>query len=1267
MADTITVTYKVNDDGSLEKITKKANDAASATDKATSASSRYNKQQKGVGGLTSNSTKAFSKMTTGITGGLVPAYAALAANIFAITAAFGFFKRAADVKLLEEGQLSFAASTGFALQTVTTGLREASGGMLGFREAAEAAAIGVAKGFSPEQLEKLAVGARKVSQALGRGFEDSFDRLIRGASKAEPELLDELGITLKLADATEKYGQKIGKNAKELTAFERSQAVLLETQRQLDVQFGAMEGKVNPFVKLAKTFEDIVKTGTQFLLPIFQGLANILSSSAMAAVAVFGALGLSIAKMMFPLDGIKEKFKEWSDGQDEAMAHALNDQMDYRASLKKTQDALEAANAKSVKGSAKALGPSKSKLITKAQEGTLTDPKQIGQLKAHLKKAEAEFRATGEVKKGIFKGADEAVMRSLRNSLNQMGANHTTFIQKRKMQLKSLALSAKVQFTKMKVAGLSMTRAIGRGFMKMSGVMNTAMKAAGIIGIFMMIWELGQQIMNSPMDIVMAILKGVDVVVKGAMKAIGGIIDGISNTANAFFNIFIDGLNLIIAALPDKMKEKLGITEITRLKTDSTEAADAMLLLSKSFSVADSFKASSWGAALQGFQDQRQAAKKLADSYDELKDSIQETGEEIRNIAESRIEFFKNRVKSLDLALSEGTITNKEYAASIKALNVAQEQQGATTLSTVKAGSKLRAVMAIEDEDKRKVAIKLLRLEFKKLAEIVPSAAHALQNLNQDELDALEFSASQAHAGLAALKDGLRNMRGAVASGDLATAEQLLRSLGATAGATSDHFKTLYGDDSVAAEAAMNSYKESFAFANTTATEFLKTITKLRQEQEALAVSQARGAMIGGEMGKRFQLENNITAARLAREQAEAELKTKKTATGDSPDELKLQQKIKLLGINEELAAQAKTESMMGGGMAAAQRTIALMGEGPQAALGPMMEQLEKLGPEGELISSVVNGAFAIQDAFSNAFETLNDKTSTMGERVQAGLAVAATAVHQIGSMMEASSKAKIAGIDAEIAAEKKRDGQSKASLAKIAALEKKKDSAAKKSFETNKKLQMASVVIATAAAAAAAWAPPPLGAGPLFGGWLSAFIVALGAAQLAIISGTSYQGGGSGAGGAAAASGPSSISIGSRGNQVDIASGRGNAAGELGYLRGERGSGSSARNFRPAFAGARHRAGGGYVVGEQGPELFMPEVPGQIIPSGQGAGGQTNVSFTINAIDTTGMEEALVSQRGNIIGMIRESANEYGTNFLEEIDTEVYTDTTEGTVYGRA
>ena len=93
-----------------------------------------------------------------------------------------------------------------------------------------------------------------------------------------------------------------------------------------------------------------------------------------------------------------------------------------------------------------------------------------------------------------------------------------------------------------------------------------------------------------------------------------------------------------------------------------------------------------------------------------------------------------------------------------------------------------------------------------------------------------------------------------------------------------------------------------------------------------------------------------------------------------------------------------------------------------------------------------------------------------------------------------------------------------------------------------------------------------------------------------------------------------------------------------------------------------------GYVVGEQGPELFVPSVPGQVVPNDEmAAGAAGTVNFTINAIDATGVEEVLVGQRGNIIGMIRESANEYGTNFLEEVETEAYTDTTEGTVYGRA
>jgi hypothetical protein len=93
--------------------------------------------------------------------------------------------------------------------------------------------------------------------------------------------------------------------------------------------------------------------------------------------------------------------------------------------------------------------------------------------------------------------------------------------------------------------------------------------------------------------------------------------------------------------------------------------------------------------------------------------------------------------------------------------------------------------------------------------------------------------------------------------------------------------------------------------------------------------------------------------------------------------------------------------------------------------------------------------------------------------------------------------------------------------------------------------------------------------------------------------------------------------------------------------------------NFKPtsAFSGYKHRAGGGYIVGEQGPEVFMPETAGEIIPSGQSTGGNTNVNFSINAVDAAGVEDLLMTQRGNIIGMIRESANAHGEMFLEGVD----------------
>ena len=227
------VYYYVDDGGTLRKMDGEARRAAKGMGTLGTSAHTADRRLKGAAQASANGSKNFSKMAQGITGGLVPAYATLAANVFAISAAFNFLRNAADYKLLLASQEQFAKGTGTALGNLSMQLQSASRSMLSFRAASEAAIIGVAKGFSSSQMNSIAEGALKAATALGRGFDDTFNRLLRGISKAEPELLDELGITLRLETATAKYAATLGKSVKTLSAYERSQAVLNETMGSL--------------------------------------------------------------------------------------------------------------------------------------------------------------------------------------------------------------------------------------------------------------------------------------------------------------------------------------------------------------------------------------------------------------------------------------------------------------------------------------------------------------------------------------------------------------------------------------------------------------------------------------------------------------------------------------------------------------------------------------------------------------------------------------------------------------------------------------------------------------------------------------------------------------------------------------------------------------------------------------------------------------------------------------------------------------------------
>ncbi len=85
-------------------------------------------------------------------------------------------------------------------------------------------------------------------------------------------------------------------------------------------------------------------------------------------------------------------------------------------------------------------------------------------------------------------------------------------------------------------------------------------------------------------------------------------------------------------------------------------------------------------------------------------------------------------------------------------------------------------------------------------------------------------------------------------------------------------------------------------------------------------------------------------------------------------------------------------------------------------------------------------------------------------------------------------------------------------------------------------------------------------------------------------------------------------------------------------------------------FGGAR--AGGGavggsnaFLVGERGPELFIPNTAGTIV-SNETMGsrmGETNINFNINAIDAQGFDELLLSRKNLIVGTIQKAFRQQG------------------------
>ena len=546
--------FTVGDDGTLRLLEGKTKKAAKEMDNLGRASQSTDRRIKGVTQQSSNATKNFSKQAQTMQGGIVAVYATIAAQVFAVSAAFQFLKSSMETRNLIEGQKAFGAVTGVAYKTLTNDLQAATQGMLDFKAAASAVAIGTASGLSASQMTELGTAAKNASLALGRDLTDSFNRLVRGVTKAEPELLDELGIVLRLENATRDYALAVGKAREDLNAFERTQAVFNNVLEQAEQKFGRITELMNPDAfalgQLTKEIDDLVLGFQNIMVKGLLPFISFFKDNAMALVAAIGLFVAPIIQSLLPdLDkaiaasaskqdtALKKMRGSYRDMGQEFRTAATGFRKLGEADLNESAAGLDALG---VKGK----GPGITERDAKTGQFAQTGYKQLN------KRQVAAYRRAIKEKKGIYMkfNADEkiafkrhlATQEAILNKSEKVKLN----IRRRSQKLIDATYNAGVTvFAAAEAAKLQIAKV---GAM----AMNAVMSIAGVLGVIAMVVAAGKALFDyfARGDKAAQRLKKETEDVKQRLESVNdelgrmvsvrdsgmlGLLDGISQSANA--------------------------------------------------------------------------------------------------------------------------------------------------------------------------------------------------------------------------------------------------------------------------------------------------------------------------------------------------------------------------------------------------------------------------------------------------------------------------------------------------------------------------------------------------------------------------------------------------------------------------------------------------------------------------------------------------------------------------------------------------------------
>lgn len=310
----------------------------------------------GVGRRRGAGARDFAAEAQGL-GGLVRLYAEYAANIYAVTAAFGALQNAMQTEIMIRGMQQLGAASGTSLVGMTKEFVAATDGMVSFREAAEAVTKVTTSGMGKQQVMDIATVAKGASQALGLSMTDAVSRLSRGITKLEPELLDELGLFTKLDKAVTDYARSVGKSEGQLTDFERRQAFANAVLEEGKKKFSEIAQAGNPYDQLLANLKNVATDILSVVNTVIGPIAKILADNTGLLTAAIGLFALKIVSKVFPVlsdyrDKLDALAKESKDKAAKIAAAAQEREvfgktgLEAKAGVPEAKAALDAAKAR---------------------------------------------------------------------------------------------------------------------------------------------------------------------------------------------------------------------------------------------------------------------------------------------------------------------------------------------------------------------------------------------------------------------------------------------------------------------------------------------------------------------------------------------------------------------------------------------------------------------------------------------------------------------------------------------------------------------------------------------------------------------------------------------------------------------------------------------------------------------------------------------------------------------------------------------------------